>query len=72
MDPTPPTPAPTKGAVTTLLTSQPAVYAFVITLVGLIGAVVLVAMSKTVPQELWGITGGAGLVGGGALVPRSV
>lgn len=61
---------PVTGNLPSLLVNQPAVYAFLIALVGLVGAVVLVAINKSVPDQLWGITGGAGLVGGGALVPR--
>lgn len=64
----PPTTQGTSSLVKAV-TTRPELYAFVITLVCVIGAVVLTAMNKTVPDNLWLIGGGAGLGGLGAMNP---
>jgi len=50
---------------------NPTVYAFVVAIIGIVGAVILVAMNKTVPDQLWVITGGAGVGGLGMAVPST-
>ena len=48
------------------LSANMALYAFIIAAIGLVGAIVLAAMSKTIPTNLWTVTlaalaGGAGI-----------
>ena len=52
--------SPTK---TSRLPVRPEFYAFMVTALVIIGAVILLAMDKTVPDAMWGI--GIGSAGGG-------
>lgn len=48
---------------------NPSFHAFIITALTVIGAVVLLAMGKTVPDQLWAIAGGSFVGGIGAAIP---
>ena len=43
-----------------------------VTIVGLIGAAVLIGVGKAVPDAYWAITGGSGLGGLAALSPKAL
>lgn len=58
---------PSSGGLLATVNNQPALLAFAVTAIGLVGAVVLLAIGKAVPDALWGVTAGSGLVGGGKL-----
>jgi hypothetical protein len=53
-------------------TNQPAFYAFAVAAIGLVGAIILIAMSKTVPDAYWAVTGGTAVGGLGALTPGRI
>lgn len=74
-----PTPAPilpvpltelSSGTTGGPMTQKPEVYAYLLAVVSIVGAVVLLAMNKTVPDALWGVAVGA--TGGGLGISRGV
>jgi hypothetical protein len=59
---------PLKGSLLTIL-KNPSIFAFFISLVALVGAIVLEAMNKKIPDQLWLISGGSAIGGLGASIP---
>lgn len=51
------------------LPANAAAYAFILAAIGLVGSIVLAAMNKTIPANLWVVTIGALTGGAGIAIP---